>query len=104
MKLVARNGKLLEDHETSLNSNQVCRFEEALHWYEKATEKIARRYNKEEEIYAKPVALALDLSLEIDRSFKKVLNGESTVGEFKEIISAWFYKVKEGMDEADIEN
>lgn len=104
MKLVARNGMLLKDHETTLNTNQVGRFEEALHWYEKATEKIARRYNKEEGRYAKPVAIALDLSLEIDRSFKKVLNGESTVGEFKEIIRAWFYKVTEGMDDADIED
>lgn len=103
MRLVAKNGRLLENHETELSEDQFGRFNEALHWYEKATEKITKRYNKGERKYAKSVAVAADLSIEIDDSFKKVLSGESTVGEFKETVRAWFYKVREGMDEADIE-
>lgn len=108
MKLVAKNGRLLNEHETTLNKGQVGRFKEALHWYEKATDKIVKRYekgakDKKEKQYARAVALAAGLSVDIDTSFRKVLNGDSTVGEFKEVIRVWFSKVKEGMDEADIE-
>lgn len=108
MKLVAKNGRLLENHETTLNKKQLSKFNEALHWYEKATDKITKRYekgaaDKKEKQYARAVALAAGLSVDIDNSFRDVISGESTVGEFKEKIRAWFKKVKEGMDDADIE-
>ena len=103
MRLVAKNGKLLDP----LNEGQLERFGEVSHWYEKAVGKIAKRYargvkqNKESR-YAEAVAKALEETEEIDEKYHKVINGECTVEEFKESISKWFYKVKEGMDEADI--
>ena len=103
MRLVAKDGKLLDP----LNEEQLVRFKEAANWYGKAVGKITKRYargigqNKENR-YAEAVAKAIEETEEIDEKYRKVIDGDCTVEEFKESISKWFYKVKEGMDEADI--
>jgi len=107
MKLVAKNGRLLEDHPTTFNEEQLNRFKEAIHWYEKATEKISRRYDKgmkqgKDRLYTEAVAKAVGETEEIEKYYKLVINGDCTIGEFKERIKVWFFKVKEGMDDADV--
>jgi hypothetical protein len=107
MKLITKNGRLLKKHDTSLNKEQIVRFNDALHWYEKAVDKISKRYDKGKKkdgnIYAMAVAKAADFSVAIDRSYREVLDGNATIGEFKEAIRTWFTMVREGMDKADIE-
>jgi len=91
----------------SLNKEQVSRFEAAAHWYKKASGKISKRYyrgvrQKKETRYAEVVVSASELTEEIDKRYKLVLKGECGIDEFKEAISDWFYKVKNGMDAVDL--
>lgn len=105
MRLVAKDGKLLEP----FNKEQLAKFKEVAYWYEKAVSKITKRYargveqNKESR-YAEAVAKAIGETEEIDERYQKAIDGNCTVEEFKESVSKWFYKVKEGMDDADIED
>jgi len=106
LKLVVKDGRLLAEHETTLNEEQIGLFHKALHWYEKATNKISRRYARgiqqgKSVLYAEAVALAVPETEEIETRYKKVLSGDCSISKFKEAISEWFYKVKEKMDEAD---
>lgn len=103
MRLVARDGKIIK---TNLNKEQYSKFEEAVHWYEKASRKIVKRFARgvskgKESLYSKTIALAIDESSNIDVFYKKLLEGEGTVEEFKDVVGVWFYKVKEGFDKDD---
>lgn len=103
MRLVAKNGKILE---TNLNKEQYEKFEEASHWYEKAGRKIVRRFARgvakgKEMLYSKTIALAIEESNNVDVFYKKLLVGECTVEEFKDVVGVWFYKVKKGFDKDD---
>jgi len=107
LKLVVSNGRLLAEHETTLNEVQVDLFSKALHWYEKATKKIVKRYARgmgqgKRALYSEAVALAAPETEEIGKLYKEVLSGDCSVPKFKEAISVWFYKVKEKMDAIDI--
>jgi len=106
MKLVVSNGRLLAEHKTTLNEEQISRFNDAIHWYEKATDKIAKRYakgipQKKEQRYAEAVAVATEETEEIEEYYKKVLSGDCAVEEFKERIKIWFFKVRDGMNDVD---
>lgn len=106
MKLVVSEGRLLDEHFTTLNDEQIKIFHDVLHWYEKATDKIVKRFAKgipqEKEIrYSKVVAGAIGETKEIEECYQKVLNGGCTVGDFKGKVEAWFYKVRNGMNDVD---
>jgi len=106
LKMVAKNGRLCEGHPTKLNEEQLKRFKEAVHWFEKATDKIAARYHRgckqgKDRLYTEVVAGARVETEAIDEHYLKFLDGECTVEEFKEKIKIWFFKVKDGMDAAD---
>lgn len=103
MRLVARDGKIIE---TNLNKEQYAKFEEAIHWYEKAGRKIVKRFSRgvsqgKEALYSKSIALAIEESNNVDVYYQKFLEGKGTVEEFKEVVGVWFYKVKEGFDKDD---
>jgi len=92
----------------SFNTEELIRFEEASHWYNKAVGKIAKRYHRgilqEKEFrYADVVASATLETEEIDIRYQMVLNGACTIDQFKDAIADWFYKVKKGMDAVDVD-
>ena len=104
MRLVAKDGEIIE----TLNKKELKKFKEATRWYEKASNKIAKKYHKgigqeKEKRYAEAVALATEETRKIDERYKEVISGDCTVECFKEAVSDWFYKVKEGMDAIDAE-
>lgn len=106
MKLVVSNGRLLAEHETTLSDEQISRFKDAIHWYEKATDKIAKRYakgipQKKEQRYAEAVAKAIGETDKIEERYNKVLSGDGTIGEFKKAIKIWFFKVRDCMNGID---
>lgn len=91
----------------SLSNEQIETFKGVAHWYNKASGKIARRYHrgirqKKEVRYAEVVASAIQETDEIEKRYKLVLDGKCTMDQFKEAISDWFYKVKNGMDAVDL--
>jgi len=90
----------------NLNTEQLESFEKVSFWYNKAVGKIAKRYHRgigqdKEARYAKAVALAIEETEEIDRRYSQVLGGACSVDHFKQSVSDWFYKVKNGMDAVD---
>lgn len=90
----------------SLNTEQVQSFAKASFWYNKTVGKIAKRYQRgigqeKEARYARAVAEAMQETEEIDRRYKQVLGGTCSVDHFKQAVSDWFYKVKNGMDAVD---
>ena len=92
----------------SLNKEQTEKLGRASYWYNKTAEKISRRYHrgigqKKEERYARVLVEASEDNEEIDIRFKQVLKGTCSIDHFKQSISDWFFKVKNGWDAVDKE-
>lgn len=82
---------------------------EAFGWYNKAIDKVAKRYysamgTKREQGYVDVYTRLIELHSQIDVVYREYLAGERDIEEFKDSIRVWFKEIMSGWTDIDLQS